>query len=89
MLNEPIATKVDQRSRTVGPFSAEQSAQPGNATQGIRIQEINYGNGYYMTQADCRTLIGPARVGIHQGHAVVRSRHVRALLPNRRQADDR
>jgi hypothetical protein len=35
------------------------------------------------------TLIGPARVGIQQGPAVVRFRHVRALLPNRRQADDR
>ena len=30
-----------------------------------------------------------SRVGIYQGPAVVRSRHVRALLPNRRQARDR
>jgi hypothetical protein len=43
----------------------------------------------HFIKADCRTLIGPARVGIHQGPAVVRFRHVRALLPNRRQAGDR
>ena len=40
-------------------------------------------------KANCRTLIGPTPVGIHQGPIVVRFRHVRALLPDRRQAGDR
>jgi hypothetical protein len=43
----------------------------------------------HVSKADCRTLIGPAKVGIHQGPAVVGFRHVRALLSNRRQTDDR
>ena len=42
----------------------------------------------HFIEGDCRTLIGPTRLGSDQGPTVVRFRHVRALLPNRRQAGD-